>query len=249
MQHFFISPEQVQDDQIIVTGNDVNHMKNVLRMRVGEDVELNDGFGHKYIGEIREFMEESVIVTVKECIENQAELPSKIYLYQGFPKADKMELIVQKAVELGVAEVIPVLTNRTIVKLDEKKKQKKIQRFQSIAESAAKQAARGIIPKIAEVKSFKEALEDAKTKDHILIPYELATGMNDTRKIIQQIKSGESIAIFIGPEGGFERTEVDEAVKKGARPITLGKRILRTETAGLAVLSVLMFQLEDRESQ
>ncbi len=246
MQHFFITPEQVQDNQIIVIGSDVNHMKNVLRMRVGEDVELNDGFGHKYIGEIQEFAEESVIVVVKECIENQAELQSKIYLYQGFPKADKMELIVQKAVELGVVEVIPVLTNRTIVKLDEKKKQKKIQRFQSIAESAAKQAARGIIPRIAEVKSFKEALEDAKTKDHILIPYELATGMSDTRTIVEQIKSGESIAIFIGPEGGFERTEVDEAVKQGARPITLGKRILRTETAGLAILAVLMFQLEDR---
>lgn len=155
-----------------------------------------------------------------------------------------MELIIQKAVELGVYQIIPVSTSRCVVKLDEKKAVKKAERWRQIAVSAAKQAGRGYIPEVVPVISYQEALAQAKKLNVILIPYELERGMRETRKIIEAIKPGQSIAVFIGPEGGFEKEEVEQALGCGARAVTLGRRILRTETAGLTALSVLMFHLE-----
>ena len=166
-------------------------------------------------------------------------------LFQGLPKQDKMELIVQKAVELGAAQVIPVSTRRSVVKLDAKKAAKKTERWQEIARSAAKQAGRGYIPKVTPVMSYRDALEYAKELDVLLIPYELERGMDETKSVIESIRSGQSVAVFIGPEGGLEREEVEQALEHGAKAITLGRRILRTETAGLAALSILMFHLED----
>ncbi len=244
MQHFFVTPEQVQENSIVIEGTDVNHMKNVLRMKLGEEVEISDGNNKRYIGIISEFCEQEIFVNITEIIDIDTELPSRLYLFQGFPKGDKMELIVQKAVELGVYEVIPVMTKRTIVKLDDKKRKKKVERYNAIAESAAKQSARGVIPKVTEVMSYKEAISYAKTKDIVLMPYELAEGMDATKEVVSRIQPGQSIAIFIGPEGGFDKGEVDLAMSEGAIPITLGKRILRTETAGLTILSILMFQLD-----
>lgn len=179
--------------------------------------------------------------------EANRELPSKIYLFQGLPKGDKMELIIQKAVELGVYEIIPVATKRAVVKLDAKKAEAKQKRWQSIAESAAKQSRRNIIPHIHEVVKFGQAVDYAKNLDITLIPYELAEDMEKTKQIFETIQPGQSIGIFIGPEGGFDESEIVLAQENGISPITLGKRILRTETAGMAVLSVLMFQLEGRE--
>ena len=155
-----------------------------------------------------------------------------------------MELIVQKAVELGVYRIIPVSTGLCVVRLDEKKAAKKTKRWQQIAESAAKQAGRGYIPEVAPVSSYQEALMQAEKLDVILIPYELERGMRETREIIEEIRPGQSVAVFIGPEGGFEKEEVEQALGYGARAVTLGRRILRTETAGLTALSVLMFHLE-----
>lgn len=244
MQHFFVTPDQVKGDLIFVDGSDVNHMKNVLRMRIGEKVTISDGNNCQYICEISDYEEDEAILHIVEEISTDTELPSKIYLFQGLPKQDKMELIVQKCVELGVYSVIPVATKRCVVKLDDKKAKKKIERWQQIAESAAKQAGRGVIPEVQDVMSFKEALKYAKDLDVVLIPYELAEGMKETKQIISEIKPGQSVGIFIGPEGGFEREEVETAISEGAKAITLGKRILRTETAGLTTLSVLMFHLE-----
>ena len=156
-----------------------------------------------------------------------------------------MELIIQKAVELGAYEVIPVETKRCVVKLDGKKAAKKVDRWQQIAESAAKQSKRMLIPNVHQIMTFKEALSYAQSMDIRLIPYELAKGMQETKEILTAIEPGQSIGIFIGPEGGFEEKEVEAAIEEGAKPITLGRRILRTETAGLAILSVLMFQLEN----
>ena len=173
------------------------------------------------------------------------ELSSKIYLFQGLPKSDKMEWIIQKAVELGVHQVIPVATKRAVVRLEGKKEVNKQRRWQAISESAAKQSKRMLIPNVHQVLSFKEALKYAESMDIRLIPYELAKGMQETKEILAAIEQGQSIGIFIGPEGGFEEKEVEAAISEGAKPITLGKRILRTETAGLAILSVLMFQLEN----
>lgn len=245
MQHFFVTPEQVQDDNIYIEGSDVNHIKNVLRMRVGEEVTVNDGNNQCYRCKIQKIENDQVVLDVIESKTTDSELSSKIYLFQGLPKQDKMELIVQKAVELGAYQVIPVATKRAVVKLDEKKAAKKVTRWQQIAESAAKQARRGYIPEVHKVMHYKEALEYAKMLDVVLIPYELAEGMRETKQILASIEKGDSIGVFIGPEGGFEREEVENAIEMGAKAITLGKRILRTETAGLTTLSVLMFQIED----
>ena len=244
MQHFFVTPSQVSGDRIIIEGSDVNHMKNVLRMHPGEEVTISDGNNKQYLCRIEGYEDAEAILEIVEEQESDVELPSRIYLFQGLPKQDKMELIVQKAVELGAYQVIPVSTKRCVVKLDDKKAKKKVERWQQIAESAAKQAGRGFIPEVHDVMSFKQALEYSKELDVVLIPYELAEGMKETKELIQSIRPGQSVGIYIGPEGGFEREEVEYAMENGAKAITLGKRILRTETAGLTTLSVLMFHLE-----
>lgn len=245
MYHFFVTPDQVVEHKIYMAGQDVNHVRNVLRMKVGERLEISDGNNKKYLCEIEHMTAEQVELRIVEELFHETELPSKIYLFQGLPKSDKMELIVQKAVELGAYEIIPVATKRAVVKLDDKKATKKVERWNSIAESGAKQSGRNMIPRVTEVMSFKNALTYAAELDVVLIPYELAEGMEQTRTIIGQISKGQSIAVFIGPEGGFEQMEVEMAMEMGAKPITLGKRILRTETAGLTTLSILMYHLEE----
>lgn len=244
MYQFFVEPSQIQDKKVIITGGDVNHMKNVLRMRVGEEIAVRNGVdGKEYRCGIEEFAQDQVICSLRFVKEEGVELPSKIYLFQGIPKADKMELVVQKAVELGVYEVIPVAVKRCVVKLDEKKARAKVERWQGIAEAAAKQSKRGVIPAVKNPVTMKEAAAYARELDVKLIPYELAEDMAHTKKIIESIRPGESVAVFIGPEGGFEEGEISEALAAGIEPITLGKRILRTETAGLTVLSWLMYHL------
>lgn len=261
MHHFFVTPDQVAEERIYIEGSDVNHMKNVLRMKIGEQVEiscpaclsecpgdihLGDGNNLKYLCQVAGYEEERAVLDILKKMDADTELASRLYLFQGLPKSDKMELIVQKAVELGAYEVVPVATKRAVVKLDAKKAAKKVERWNSIAESAAKQAGRSRIPQVADVVSFKEALQMAQELDVRLIPYELAEGMEQAREAVRSIRSGQSVGIFIGPEGGFEQSEVEEAMEAGVIPITLGRRILRTETAGLAILSILMFALEEQ---
>ena len=246
MQRFFVEPHQIDEGthQIHILGSDVNHISNVLRMKQGEELWISDGGKKEYRCTIEEFSPDEVLLHIIYAQQPDYELQSRIYLFQGLPKADKMELIIQKAVELGAYEVIPVETKRCVVKLDGKKAAKKVERWKQIAESAAKQSKRMLIPNVHEVLTFKEALKYAESMDVRLIPYELAKGMQETKEILADIQPGQSVGIFIGPEGGFEEKEVETAISEGAKPITLGKRILRTETAGLAILSVLMFQLE-----
>ena len=244
MHHFFVTPQQISGDKIRIEGGDVNHMKNVLRMKLHEKAEISDGESRTYLCEVEAYEEDVAILHILEEMEVDTEPASKLYLFQGLPKSDKMELIVQKAVELGVYQVIPVAMKRSVVRLDDKKAAKKADRWNSIAESAAKQAGRSRIPEVTMPLSYNEALKMAEELDVTLLPYELAGGMEVTREVIRQIKSGQSVGIFIGPEGGFEPEEVEAAVSMGAKVITLGRRILRTETAGLATLAVLMFELE-----
>ena len=245
MYHFFVEPSQIQGKRIVITGGDVNHIKNVLRMKIGEEIAVSNGEdGKEYRCGIEAFSEDEVICGLRFIKEDGVELPSKIALFQGLPKADKMELIVQKAVELGVGEIIPVAAGRSIVKLDEKKAKAKVSRWQGIAEAAAKQSRRGIIPKISEVMSMKEAIAYAGSMDVRLIPYELAEDMAKTKEIISGIRPGESVAVFIGPEGGFEEKEIAAAMERGFLSVTLGRRILRTETAGFTVLAWLMYHLQ-----
>lgn len=247
MQRFFVEPHQIDEEahQIHITGSDVNHISNVLRMKTGEELWISDGSKYEYRCTIESFEPDEVLLHIVYSQEPEYELPCRIYLFQGLPKADKMELIIQKAVELGAYEIIPVETKRCVVKLDGRKSAKKTARWQQIAESAAKQSKRMLIPNVHEVLTFREALKYAESMDVRLVPYELARGMQETKEILAGIEQGQSVGIFIGPEGGFEEKEIEAAIEGGAKPITLGRRILRTETAGLAILSVLMFQLEN----
>ncbi|MGI6094936.1 MAG: 16S rRNA (uracil(1498)-N(3))-methyltransferase [Lachnospiraceae bacterium] len=245
MHRFFVSPEQIGEKKIIIEGTDVNHIKNVLRMKEKEEILISDQDKMEYHCQIEALEDDRVVAKIMYAQEVGLELPCCIYLFQGLPKSDKMELIIQKAVELGACEIIPVASHRCVVKLDAKKEATKRKRWQAIAESAAKQAKRMYIPQVTNVMKFDQALQYAQQCDVKLIPYELAKDMEATRSILRGIKKGQSIGIFIGPEGGFEETEIEEAVRQNVRPITLGKRILRTETAGFTLLSVLMFALEE----
>ena len=245
MYQFFVNPDQIKETTITILGNDVNHIKNVLRMKIGEEVKISNGIDQKeYRCGIEEILEDSIRCSLRFVKQDELELSSKIYLFQGLPKADKMEFIIQKAVELGVYEIIPVATKRAVVKLDEKKATSKVLRWQNIAEAAAKQSKRGIVPTVSKVMSLKEALIYGKEMEIKLIPYELAEGMEVTKDIFNTLQPGQRIAVFIGPEGGFSEEEISLATDYGLIPITLGKRILRTETAGLTVLAWIMYQLE-----
>ena len=247
MFQFFVDKTQVNEAAglVFITGADVNHICHVLRMRVGEQFYVTDGeSGGKYLCALKEASEDQVTCDILRNIEESSELPCEITLYQGLPKADKMELIIQKAVELGVHRIVPVSTKRSIVKLDDKKAGAKISRWQGIAEAAAKQSKRDVIPQIGDVMTLKAALAEAADFEVSMMPYENAEGMAFTRKLLDEIRPGQRIAIFIGPEGGFDESEVEAALSQGTQPVTLGRRILRTETAGLAMLSMLVYVLE-----
>lgn len=245
MYQFFVEPEQIQDKTIVITGGDVNHIKNVLRMQPGDEIAVSNGVdGKEYRCGIAEFRDDQVICTLRFVKEDGLELPSRVYLFQGLPKADKMELIIQKAVELGAYQVIPVATKRSVVKLDTKKAKGKLARWQAIAEAAAKQSKRRIVPEVAGVMTMREAVGYARNMQVKCIPYELAEGMAHTRELIESIEPGQEVAVFIGPEGGFEESEIQLAMEAGIIPVTMGKRILRTETAGFTMLSWIMYQLE-----
>lgn len=245
MFQFFVDADRIGKDTISIIGEDVNHIKNVLRMKPGTQVRISNMEDKDYICELLELKDDEVIAKIVDVDEEGTELPSKVYLFQGLPKADKMETVIQKNVELGVYSIVPVSMKRCVVKLDAKKAKSKKERWQKIAESAAKQSKRMIIPTLDEVKTLKEAVEFAKTLDVILLPYENASGMEKTKEIIGHIKPGQSVGIFIGPEGGFEDEEVSFLENAGAQVISLGKRILRTETAGMALMAVLMYSLEN----
>lgn len=249
MYRFFVEPEACKGETILISGSDWNHMKNVLRLKTGEQIRISDGTDREYICEIQAYTSTEAVVKIVDVLGCSAELPVAITLYQGYPKADKLELIIQKAVELGAVRIVPVMTKRSVVKLDEKKAAKRLERYNAIALSAAKQSGRGVIPVVDRIMSFTEALEDAGSLEMNLIPYEDARGIEYARRVLRQIPGRKSLGIFIGPEGGFEEQEIAAAKAIGAECITLGHRILRTETAGMALLSILMFELETDEQK
>jgi len=248
MLHIFVDPAQMQGDLLRVTGKDVNHIKNVLRLRPGDEISVRTGQDEReYRYGIEEFTDSEVICRLRFVKESDVELPVKVLLFQGLPKADKMDLIVQKAVELGVTEIIPVQMRRSIVKLEGAKIAKRTQRWQTIAEAAAKQSRRAVVPVVHEPMTMEEAVRFAgQNTDVRLLPYELQKEDGSTRELMESICAGSvsTVSVFIGPEGGFEPDEVELARQAGIRPISLGKRILRTETAALVVLSWLIYLLE-----
>lgn len=264
MHHIFARPEQLSDDRrkLRITGEDFHHITRVLRMKEGEELsvsvtdETDDGSfppdegnaadekkavpRDEYRFGIEEITQDAVICTLRFVKRDTAELPVRIILLQGLPKGDKMEQIIEKNTELGVAGIVPVMLKRCVMKLDEKKAASRVVRWNRIAEAAAKQSRRGVIPRVTDVMTLTEALSFVKDAERKLLPYELAEndvahGMAHTRELMNGIRPGDTVAVFIGPEGGFEEAEVIKARECGFRTVSLGGRILRTETAGMTV--------------
>lgn len=247
MYHFFIRPERVENGEITISGSDVNHIKNVLRMKTGEELVLSDGMGQSYKCSIKDITDGTIICGILEESGALSEPSVQFYLFQGLAKGDKLEHVIQKSVELGVHAFIPVEMERSVVRYDGKKQKAKQERWQKIAESAAKQSHRGIIPEVKGVMRFADALAFAQEEglDLLLVPYENNKDMKTTKQILQMIRPGMRVGIFIGPEGGFAPEEIEAADAAGGKQISLGSRILRTETAPLMLLSVLTFALEE----
>ncbi len=215
----------------------------MLRLKEGEQILISDGAGQDYRCAVKALGAEEIRATILE-LEEERELSSWITLYQGLPKGDKMELIIQKAVELGAARIVPVATKHTVVKLEGKREEGKRKRWQAIAESGAKQSKRSRIPEIAPVMTFREALASASDCELKLFAYENQEGTEETKAQLSRVLPGLKIGVLIGPEGGFDPEEAQQARESGWVPISLGRRILRTETAGLALLALLMMRLE-----
>ena len=246
MFNFFAKENSREGNRFIIDGADHNHIKNVLRMRP-DDTFLVSYQGASHLCRLAELDDVCAVAEIVEENYQNTELPVEITLFQGLPKADKMEWIIQKTVELGVSGIVPVEMTNCVVKLEEKKKKAKQTRWQAIAEAAAKQSKRAVIPTVFEPTSYKNALQQAKELDLILVPYENARGMAATKEAVDAIRAGMKIGIFIGPEGGFDPKEIAFATELGGKTISLGSRILRTETAAIAALSLCMFQAEMKE--
>ena len=250
MPKFFVKQEQVKEEQIEIIGQYVKHIKNVLRKVIEDELIIcNSENGNNYLCQISELNEGKIICKIKEKLENNVESNIKVTIMQGLPKADKMELIIQKAVELGVNEITPIEMKRCVVKLNGKDASKKMERWQKISEVAAKQCGRNIIPKINNLVTAKNICNTLQEYDIVLLAYENekeATIKQELKKIKETNQNQEiKIAIIIGPEGGIAEEEVNMFKENGAKSITLGKRILRTETVALNVLSIIMYELEN----
>ncbi|MCC8081161.1 MAG: 16S rRNA (uracil(1498)-N(3))-methyltransferase [Lachnospiraceae bacterium] len=246
MHQFFIEDHQIGKEYITITGSDVNHIKNVLRMRSGEKIRVSSASGHDFFCEIAELGDAFVQADILDETVPKTELSSRIYLFQALPKGERMEYVIQKAVELGVYEIIPVTMKYCVVKLDEKRAEKKQKRWQAISESAAKQSKRSRIPRVHPVMSYADALVYAGSCAVRLVPYENERGMRATAEALEKLKSAGSVSIFIGPEGGFAPDEI-EAARQSMDVISLGRRILRTDTAAICAMSLVMLTLEECE--
>ncbi len=251
MYHFFVEESRIKENRIYVDGADYNHIKNVIRLKNGDEVmisvrnmQMSDAVRNFMCG-LSEYTDKAVVFDIIDRDVPDTELPCQVILYQGLPKSDKLELIIQKAVELGVSQIVPVAMKRSVVKLDDKKAAAKLPRWNAISESAAKQSKRSLIPEVRPVMSYALAVREAAGCDICFVPYENENGMAETRRLVSSITPGNRVAVFIGPEGGFEDDEIEVARKLGMHTITLGKRILRTETAGLSFLSMLAYALEN----
>lgn len=240
MPKFFVTKQQIEN-QIIITGEDAKHIKTVLRMKEGEKLTICDGEGMDYICRIASIEKDRIFTDILEKQYCESEPSVKITLFQGLPKVDKMEFIIQKCIEIGVECIVPVATEHSVVKL-EKKEQKKLERWQKIAEAAAKQSGRGKIVKIGKLLSFQEALQECQKLDNAIIPYEKEQ-KRTLKEFIAEVK-GKKIGVFIGPEGGFSPKEIAQAIEYHVEPVTLGKRILRTETAGMVTTAILIYELD-----
>lgn len=246
MHKFFVNIDKIYDNKAIIEGDDVKHIYKVLRLKEGETVNINNCNGEEFLGTIESISKTKVEVKLSNKLEINNESPIDIYLYQGFPKSTKMDLIVQKCTELGVKEITPVITERVISALgDIKKDNKKVERWNRIAFEACKQSKRTLIPIINDSIEFVELLDNLEEMDLIVVAYENAENYGIKQMIRDIDKQVKKIAVIIGPEGGFEEEEISKLKNLGAYIVTLGPRILRTETAGFTCVSLLMYELGD----
>jgi 16S rRNA (uracil1498-N3)-methyltransferase len=251
MPKFFVKENQISNNKIEIVGDDVNHITNVLRMKQGEILKVcNQETGENYIAEIINAQKNSVTCEIQEKLEETAESNVDITLYQGLPKFEKMELIIQKNTEVGVNAIVPVIMERTVVKLDEKQVSKKLERWQKIAEIAAKQSMRDKIPEIKNIIKINKISDSLKNEkfDTILVAYENEekTMLKKELKKLENLKDKKyKIAIIIGPEGGISEREIEQLNNLGAKCVSLGRRILRTETAGIIMSGDIMYELEN----
>ena len=243
MFNFFVEGSARIGDYFRIGGSDYNHICNVLRMQNG-DTFLVSCDGTSCLCSFEHTEEDVVVARILEENYQSTELSVKFYLFQGLPKGDKLELIIQKTVELGVTGIIPVEMSRCVMKLDDKKKKSRLDRWQSIAESAAKQSKRNVIPEVMKVMTYKQAMAKLSEMDVFLVPYENERGMAATREALAKIKPGMSVGILVGPEGGFDPREIELARENGADVISLGKRILRAETAAVTAIGMGMLHVE-----
>jgi len=242
MPKFFVEPSGIKGDNIFITGEDVNHITKVLRLSRNDIIIISDGQGNDYKVVLEEIDREEIKTRIIEHTVSESEPPVEVILFQGIPKSDKMEFIIQKTTELGISKIVPVITKRTIVKFNDAKSEKnKLERWQKIALEAAKQCNRGRVPVISKPLLFDEAIERMKETELRIMPYEKEES-NRLRDILKYRTEVKKIGIFIGPEGGFDEEEVYKARCAGVVTSTLGSRILRTETAGVVVLSILMYE-------
>ena len=245
MDRFFVDKNNInlENNTCVIVGEDVKHISKVLRCKIGEKLEICDKDNSEYICEITDINKEQVDLDIIEKKEINRESDLKVKLYQGLPKSTKMELILQKLTEVGVHEIVLVQTKRSVSKVDDKKEDKKLERWERIIYEAAKQSKRGKIPKLRGILSFKDALEDMKNNDLNIAPYE-----NERTKSIKQAIKGVNIntmGIFVGPEGGFEESEIEAIEEISGKSVSLGPRILRTETASLVASSIVLYELSD----
>lgn len=248
MPRFFVKNEQIKGTTIEILGEDVKHIKNVLRKQIGDNIEICDQDTEKsYICEIEKIGNESILTNIIEELQSYDD-NIKVDIYQGLPKADKMELIIQKSVELGVNSIIPVAMKRCVVKIESKDESKKIARWQKIAESAAKQSGRSTIPEIKNIVNIEKIIQLIKEYDCVIVAYENEKNNTIKRELLEikeKVHDKVKIAVIIGPEGGLEEKDVELLKHNGAKIVTLGHRILRTETVALNILSVIMYELEN----
>lgn len=246
MPKFFVKNNQIENDKITIIGTDVNHIANVLRLKINDQIKIcNEETAQNYIAKITEINKEDVECKIIEKIASNTEATVHITIFQGLPKADKMELIIQKCTELGVKEITPVQMKRCVTKLDEKSSSKKIERWQKIAEVAAKQSGRDAICKIDNVINIKNICNICQNYDIVLVPYENEENIS-LKDVIRDLPQNiKKIGIVIGPEGGFEEQEIEILRQNNCKIVTLGERILRTETVAIAVSSVILYELSD----
>ncbi len=241
MPKFFVEKDNISSDTILIKGEDAKHISSVLRHKIGDELEIGDGSGTDYICKIAELSKKEVIANIIEKKESAGEPSVKITLFQCMPKGSKMELIIQKCIELGVTEIYPVVNEFTVVKLNDKTNNK-IDRYQKISETASKQSRRGIIPKINNPIKIDEAIELSKNFDLSVIAYEKEK--NTSIKHLRNKENVNSICIFVGSEGGFSENEIEKCKDNNIIPITLGNRILRTETAGMILVNLMMYEFD-----